>query len=468
MSKGEIISTSLWDDILSVTGTTDRSRVLRLFITIHTEKEDFQPMKVLVYENLRDYYKDTGETFHIRVMMTFGDYIYRVIPFKDNLEISLTTSWMFEGGDENEDLPPKEVRYKALLDTQKNPFFGSQSLTNRSNIDLNHMPLQEINFELVDRREELLRLKTVSGIYRNISVEQVLRGVFFHEANKIKIDGKNSVEVLDLDSPDQKNSVPELLLPSGLLLRDLPGFMQEKAKGVYSAGIGSFFQVYRDNPSWFVYPLYRPERFDEDRYKLIIYAVPEERMPSHDHTYRVEGKIVYIVTTGAKSEIDPARMSELNSGVGFRMPNAESFMTKPVEILEDGIKANRHRLNYEVQNHNRKDQVLYASMKKPGSNPFMEYSRILAQDFTGLSISWQNSDPDLLYPGMPVKYVTMDKGQYLERKGTLVKVMNVTAIQGNPTVDTVHRCSSQLYMMLETKEYLPDNDIEESVGEEQH
>ena len=59
-------------------------------------------MKVLVYENLRDYYKDTGETFHIRVMMTFGDYIYRVIPFKDNLEISLTTSWMFEGGDENE------------------------------------------------------------------------------------------------------------------------------------------------------------------------------------------------------------------------------------------------------------------------------------------------------------------------------------------------------------------------------
>ena len=213
MSKGEIISTSLWDDILSVTGTTDRSRILRLFITIHTEKEDFQPMKVLVYENLRDYYKDTGETFHIRVMMTFGDYIYRVIPFKDNLEISLTTSWMFEGGDENEDLPPKEVRYKALLDTQKNPFFGSQSLTNRSNIDLNHMPLQEINFELVDRREELLRLKTVSGIYRNISVEQVLRGVFFHEANKIKVDGKNSIEVLDLDPPDQKNSVPELLLP---------------------------------------------------------------------------------------------------------------------------------------------------------------------------------------------------------------------------------------------------------------
>ena len=55
MSKGEIISTSLWDDILSVTGTTDRSRVLRLFITIHTEKEDFQPMKVLVFENLWDY-----------------------------------------------------------------------------------------------------------------------------------------------------------------------------------------------------------------------------------------------------------------------------------------------------------------------------------------------------------------------------------------------------------------------------
>ena len=466
MSKGEIVSTTLWDDILSVTEATDRSRLLRLKAQIHTEKESFSPMKVLLYENKRDFYKDTGESFHVRVLMSFGDYVYRVVPFKDNLEISITTTFMFEGGDENPDSPPKEVRFKALLDTQKNPFFGSQSLTNKSNFDLNLLPPLEINFELVDRREELLRLKNVSGAFRNITPETVLRGLFYHEANKTRVDGKNLIEVLDLDKPDNTVPIPDLYLPSDLLLRDLPGYMQEKGHGVYAAGIGGFFQVYKDLPTWFVYPLYRPDRFDEDRYKLVIFAVPEERMPSHDHTFRIEGKTIYIVTTGEKSEIDPARMSELNLGVGFRMPNAESFMTKPVEILEDGVKANRHRLNYEVQNHSRKDQVIYASVREAKSNPYMEYSRVLAQDLTGLSITWQNSDPDLLYPGMPVKYVTMDKGQYLERKGTLLRNANVTSIQGNPTVDVTHRCNSQLFMMIETKEHLPDNDQSSAVGEE--
>lgn len=458
MKKGQIITTSLWDDILSVVQTSDRSRTLVLEAIIHTEKDDFAPMKVLLLENKRDYYKETGESFHIRVIMTFGDYVYRVLPFKDHLELSVITTWAKNSGEFDEERPPKEIRYKALLDTTKNPFFGSQSLQNKDNFELNLLPPQEIVFELVDRKEELLRLKEVSGTFLNVTNEQILRGLFYYEANKIKVDGKNLIEMIELDPPDNKQTIPDLLIPSGTLLRDIPGYLQQEAQGVYSAGIGSFYQLYRDLPSWFVFPLYRPERFDEDRFKMVIYAVPEEKMPHHDHTFRSEGKITYIVTTGAKHEVDNARMSELNTGVGFRMADAESFMKKPVEVLPDGIKANRNRLNYELQNHERKDQVLYASPKEISSNPFIHYSRILGEGMTLLTLSWENSDPDLIYPGMPVKYVTMDKGNYLERRGTLVKAMTITSIQGNPSPDASYRCNTQLVMFLERKPDEPEND----------
>ena len=467
MSEGRIELTPLYQDIKSVIEAPDKGRNIRLEATIHTEKEDFRPLKVLMLQNQRDYYKQTGESFHLIVLMAMGDYTWRLLPFRDHLEISLKTLYQHKNGDLSATDPTREIRFKALIDTEKaNPYAGGDTVSNMEIESLNiSSPPLEVTFELVDRCEEVLRLLQIDGTFPNVTMEQMLHGVFTHKANKTKVDGKAILQVTDVYPPDNKKTYPDLIIPSGTLLRDLPGYLQEKSKGVYTAGIGGFFQRYHGEPAWFVYPLFRLERFDEDCEKLVIYSAPQEKFPSLDQTYRKEGKVTYVVSTGVRKIIDDSRNPELNNGTGFRMSNAESMMLKPLEVKEEGLNANRNRLNWEASDGGRKDQLSVAPVRNSSANPYTEYSRVVSKNFSLVTLAWENSDPDVVYPGMPCKYVYMDKGKYTETKGIIVKCNSVTQIQGNPMMDTPHRTMTNLQILIEPLSHLPDNEPGAAVQE---
>ena len=454
---GNFNDTTMRRDLENIFGVSDRGIRTYFSVTIHNEKEDFSPMKLLTRQVNRDYYKMTGEAFHVRVLMSAGDYFYRVLPFKENLEISIYKETLYENGDINEDNPPKEIRYKALLDLKSNPNMGSDSIANMRREDVDRIPPFEIVFEMLDRREEVYRLKSLDGVYSNITVEEVLKGVVPHEANKVKVDGNPIVQAVNVDPPKNVTRYPQLHIPSGTLLRDIPGFLQEASLGVYNAGLGNFFQVYKNKPTLFVYPLYDTKRFEREGVRLVIYSVPEDKFPSMDKTFRIEGKTIFIASTGEKKVIEQSRNNDINRGVGFRMSNAESFMTKPVEITDAGIKANRNRLNIEVGGYKRKDQTNYAPVVGASSNPFLEYSRFLSGHVDGVSCVWENSNEDLLYPGMPVKFIEMDKGIYVERTGTLVKSFTLDALVGSPmSSESTYSSKTNLTLFLEQKTNLPD------------
>lgn len=464
-NEGRIDTTPLWEDIISVIKVTERDREILVTATFHTEKEDFPVMKVLMLENKRDYYKSTGEYSSLSVLLSMGDYFYRVLPFRDHIEISVKTVITREKGEVDEEEPPVEVRYKALISFNTNAFPSAESLSNRKASEINNLPPVTVNMELQDRCEEPFRLKSIDGVYRNVTMEQMLRGAFIHEASKVKVDGKPIIEVLELDPPDNKITTPDLIIPHGTYLRDLPGFLQEKAKGVYNAGIGSFFQRYKEKPTWFVFPLFKKERFDEDRVKLVIFAVPEDRLPNVNNTYRIEGKTIYIAATGEKKMAENSKNPDLNVGTGFKMPDAEAFMLKPVKVAEKGIVAARRKLNHEVADRARKDTMDSTKTHVTSANTFMKYSEIQSRNYSGVAFLWDNSNPELLYPGMPVKYVYMDRGDYIEAKGILVTAYSVTKIIGNPMEGTGHAIGTQMNILIEPQSVLPENDKNTKVGE---
>lgn len=460
---GEFYKSPMMEDVNMVLEDGDKDQLLKLTAIFHTEKEDFRAISVLSFENMRDYYKETGESFSLTVMMGLGDYTYRLIPFAENLEVSVVETFHDEAGIKSKTKKPRETRYKVLIDPNANTNVHGDQLANTSIKDLNLSGPITVGFELVDRYEEKFRLLQIDGVFNN-TPDELLVGCFIDAGKKIKVDGKPILSAVDMDKPDNKDVYKNLLVPSKIFLRDLPGWLQENSKGVYAAGIGSFFQTFEKKPTWFNYPLYKPERFDEDKRKLVIMAVPENKLPSSERTYRTEGKVTYILSTGSKKIVQTARNRELNTGIGFRMADAEAFMNKPVEIKEDGIKAVRNRLNYELADYQRRDKVGYAPVYKSSSTPFIQISRVLANRFSAVSISWENSDPSLLYPGMPVKYCYMDRGKYKEMKGTLAKVFSVSSVQNNPMTDGYCRRTTQMVILAEAPEDFPDNEPEKELS----
>ena len=119
----------------------------------------------------------------------------------------------------------------------------------------------------------------------------------------------------------------------------------------------------------------------------------------------------------------------MNEGSGYRMPDARAYMKKPVKITENGPQASRAELNHEVIIKERSDGLNYAPVAQggPSSNPFIERSKILQRSMAQIDLVWENSDPMLIYPGMPCKYIYLSQGKAISLKGTILFVHSFAA-----------------------------------------
>ena len=321
---------------------------------------------------------------------------------------------------------------------------------------MNQQALVDVSLQLEDRSLEPLRIKTVYGVFRSVSMKQLIFNLLMGESVKVLVDGKPCVDGIDVVDPDNTALNEEMMVPQGTLIASLPTYLQERGKGVYKGGMGTFLQTYKGKKLWFVYPLYDLNRFNKGKDRLVIYAVPEGRLDGIDRTYKSESNALYIVATGKKVYHDTGRVNEINEGFGFRMIDANAMMKKPV-VIEDGkVLGSRGQLNFEVGSTARKDGMHYAPVLPASANPFKEYSKGLQRQCAQVDIVWENALPELIRPGMPCKYVFMDKGQYIEKYGTVLGVYALTKLQGKTLSGSEYRTSCHLSLMMEMHTLQPD------------
>jgi hypothetical protein len=456
MSKYQIEQSSMWADVRDIFGSGKKGIKHELRGMLHTEKEDVPVLKIMVTDLVRDYHNNIADHLVLQFKMPLGEYISRLYPFRTNLEFSIKTIVLEEtGGSQASQSKIQLQRYKAVFLINENPHLAGSDYEQQDTETMNKSAIIDVKLELHHRSLEPLRIKTVSGgSYRKATAKQLIHNLLAGESQKILVDGNPAIDGIDIIDPDNTEPRDHTVFPSGTLITTIPTFLQERMGGVYNSGIGTFLQVYGGKTLWFVYPLYNTTRFDTCKDgKLIIYSLPEDKFPSLDRTYNLDGNILSILATGAKKYKDTADIDYMNKGSGFRMMDASSLMKKPVVATEDGPKAVRTRLNYEVAAETRADGLNYAPMRNTGSstNPFMQYSLINSRRLAQVDITWDNCDPSLVYPGMPVKYVFLDNGEVVELKGTVIFIHALTVLQGNGINGNVYRTKMAITILVEEK-----------------
>lgn len=457
--------TPLWLDVKTTILSGSKPVKFDTRIQLHTPSNDVNILRVTEIEESADYVKDFCQTMHIRFMIGLGDYVYKLYPYRNLIEVSVkkVPQTMDSGTDYTHQI--ETVRYRGVLNLTQNPALTGKRITNQDCETLNQNQIVEVLIELVDRNLEVLRVANVlGGVYPNVTPERLIAGLMTSESNKYQVDGKPAIEAFNIVEPDNTTPIKQAIIPSGKRLVEIPLFIQQMLQGVYSAGIGTFFQRYNNKPGWFVYPLYNPNTFDKDVERVVLFAVPEDKLSGIDVTYRKEGKILYIAVTGQQQYYDDSQISDLNAGVGFRLPSADAIMNKPVHMTDDGPLADRASVNTEVGNRTRPDGLYLAPMKSPSSNPFKHYSKVAARQMAELNLVWENSHPDLIYPGMPCKYVFMDNGEYKEVRGVILGKYSVEALIGNPVTSQTYRTSTHLGLCVEYYENSPEQPATPSYG----
>ena len=92
---------ALWEDYKEIFQQAEPGENIHLSGEIHTVEEDFPIFKILRSEHTRNYMKETSEFYVIHAYMAAGDYLYRVFPFRDNLEVSIRQTWLTSKGELN-------------------------------------------------------------------------------------------------------------------------------------------------------------------------------------------------------------------------------------------------------------------------------------------------------------------------------------------------------------------------------
>ena len=438
----DIEKSSIWKDISTVLYSNTNYTHLTYKGVVHTALEDYPVLAVITVDIVRDYVKNIGDHINVIFMMSLGDYVVRFYPFKNNLEMTLTLSYN-PLNNSNAKLPvPVKQRYKLVFLPNDNPHIDASDAIMMDKQTLDQLPPVTIRAQLLDRALEPLRIKMTSGVYANIKQETLLRSVLGQQSNMILVDGKPCLDSIDIFPPDNTEIQRHIILPSGTRVVDIPNYVQENMNGVYSSGIGSYFQSYNGRKTWFIYPLYNTSRYTDPRTstsKAVFYFMPKFRYSGIDNTYSQDGALVKILCSSDKSYQDDGETQYMNKGVGFQQADARGFMGKPVVMSDNGPKGNPALLNTLVANESRDDGLNYAPVTREGisSNPFKQYSDIAMRNVSRIDLVWEYSDPALIYPGMPCKFVYLENNTIVTINGIIAYSHTVIAKATNTLQNTL-------------------------------
>lgn len=448
----ELEKTPLWADIRKVLESSIKPVRYHYEATIHTVKDDFPLTQLVSLDIVRDYVNNIGDHIHLTGILPLGEYAHKLYPHRSNLEITIKRTLLNEvGNTTNVNTPQQPERYKAIFLVNENKNIKSGEYDQLDIETLNLMDILTLQLQLMDRSLEPLRIKTTSGTYSNVTQKKLIHSILGGESSRILVDGKPAIQGIDLCEPDNKEVKKHVIIPSGTHITSIPTFLHEKANGVYSAGIGTYLQSYNGKRLWFIYPLYDVKRFTDNVPKAIFYMVPQNRFTGIERTYRKEDIIVHILATSNKSYADSAEADLIDSGSGFRMAEARSFMGKPVEMTKDGPKAKRAQVNHESAVSSRDDGLNYAPVSKNGisSNPFLEYSKILKKNVARIDLVWENAAPGEIYPGMPCKYMFIENDVPMSLSGTIVFVHVTVQLSGTGITAKAHSTICHVTLLVE-------------------
>lgn len=368
----------------------------------------------------RDYVNNVSDLIMTSVTFGMGTFLKVVYPNRDLLEMTLTIRQVSSIPGEVAKFKPLAIKYRAILNANTEGL-PKENLIHINEEQLNLRQIYTAEFQLVDRKMEALRLKTLQGVFSKATSKSLLANVLITEANQVTVDGKPVIESLSLIEPHNNALNPTIVIPAATPLTQLPKRLQNEHGGVYRSGLGSYIQKYKDKMTWFIYPLYEASKNTKGAEKLVIYYVPKRQLPSIERTYRLDNKVVYVITTSDKQISEDSDSKTLSEGGGFRMVDSRQLLKPSLRVSKDGPISARNNLVHEVTLGEREDQLNFSRQGvSVGSNPFKQYTDLAFKQIRRFDVVWEHGNLNYLYPGMPVTFYTVNQDKQEEYHGTLL------------------------------------------------
>jgi hypothetical protein len=413
-------STLLMREVEAIASRGDGLVNYKLTCRFRVGNQWISPMRLINFSIERDYENNNGDGVSLEVMMGKGDYSYLIIPNRDEVWVDVTAIPMYENTDSQRgDVGSNTRRYRAILVDQDETASATRSPQAGSRDDMNRTQPKTVLFQLMDEGFYQTRMITVGRMYRQQTPAHALRSLLTETTQLVTGSNKQLIDGVDL-APGFNTDVREhLILPHGLPLLKAPKVFQNEEGGVYPSGLGCYLQ----DRIWYLFPMYHVTRYKETPRVLTILNIPPNRYHGAERTYRKTNNQVVVVATGNATAFDRGQFGQLNEGSAVRFMDANQLLN-PVEHGGNKAVAKRETNMYEVEGVKMPSGFSNTrwAEQRATANPFQHYAKMAQRRGRYLTVQWQHGDSALLYPGMPVKFLTNADNELRTYHGVLLGV----------------------------------------------
>ena len=432
-----IEESALWDQVLQVVNSPAKPVNKYWEADIHANGLTITPLKVLNIDRVRDFENDFAPEIMIDVMLPMGEYTYLVYPFQDALEITLYASPLNEAGSVPTTAESVVVeRFTAVMIDLGNPMMNNSGKNTPTQQTLDLTNTVTVTFQLQTKAIEQMRMRSYGNTFRDQTVEDVLKLVMTVESQKVDVGVDQKPKGVDIVPPSNKEKRSVIAIPQGIPLVDIPNYIHLRQGGVYSGGMGYFYE----NGYWYMYPCYDTTRFQKAERTLTVINVPTNKLPQTERTYLQNGSSLVIIATGDVKFVDDSTQQQLANGNGVFFTDANKFMEDMGVASGNKLLASRAKVASEFIAATRENGNNYVPRSNApiSGNPYVQFSALARREGSVFGFTWDNSNAGLIFPGMVVKLLYLEEATIKELYGVILKAHEYTELAGQGATTSRH------------------------------
>lgn len=407
------------------------------------------PLKIANLDIVGDYLNNFCDEVLLELFISQGTLEQDIIPYKENLEITIFRSPVRENKDEADHDEDIKLLKGRLVYTGKEHNFFSIPNSNISKDGRDLVGILKTSFQVLNPILESLRMQSTGGIFRNTKCIDLMRMLLKSNTNNNDNDSEFKVKGVDIIEGYNDTVKNHINLPMGINSLEAIDYINKNVEGIYPTGFG----FYLKKDMWYIYPTYDTERFDKAKHTLTIIRIPQDTIPVIERSYLFKDKNLTIIVNSDVSLNDNSDIEQMNKGNGLRFTDANSIMDGFIKVDGNKAEASRGKNVSEFTSGNRETKMNNVRSPNGGisSNMYYEMSKLAKRGGSQLNVIWHFSDSTLLYPGMPVKFVTMQGKSIVVLYGVLLYAHDVIALEGSGVMAKYHKADTMLSIFVNRK-----------------
>lgn len=416
----DILDTLVTNEITQITSQAQSEYVHRWVLIIKANGKEIKPLYIDNIHVDRLYHKNYADEVVINATFTVADYQFNILPYRSNLEASLTKIILVSDptGGINNEKPRASAHYRVQLQNANSDSIGGDNPLMVNKDMSTKVGSQTVRMQLYNPALDILKKKTFGT---NLRGTDPLDAIGYVLTKFCQSDGSvvtDNIRGVDIDPSFKKMQREHIPIPHNVPVVEVPHVIDRVCGGLHPAQM----RYYLQSQIWFIYPIFDHQRFMVSTATLTVIKIPKTRLPSLEKTFRVTGVQVIVLSTRDTTHQDNSETKQQNLGNGVRFVDSKNITGQFYQTQGNkAVGSNKQNLTeatYEPRDGNNFLQAGVGVTDKYNH----EYAKLAERSGSYIQTQWENANIDLLRPGMPVRYIFQDGDTTQELFGTLVSV----------------------------------------------